>query len=947
GNNYVAAAESALNLKPYVGSNDTIDVFSNLDWISVVIPSWLSFTPESGNGNGTINVATAEVNNTGAPRSARINIGGKNIENHTHVVITQEAGKLSVNCNEIFLSQKADSWANFYIYSNTKWTISKSCDWLRVAKESGIGDVGNALITLSENTTGTFRTATVTITAEGANPQIIKVTQLGAAQISLSASPVSLAFGKEANNHASFDVFSNSIWQITGVPQWLKLSTTADTGNVAITATTLEANSQIFKRSATLTLSAPGTSPVPIYVLQEASEPYLTVSPATAKMLASGSATDLLIKSNTSWTAFPGKRIVLDKLSGSGDDTLKLTVPANAFPYCYKDSIRFHPLEGEDRYVTIIQDTLQGYISRPPIAGDGSDSNPYRISTLEQLYWIAENPVRWSYHYVQIKDIDAGSTSTWFNHHGWPGIGNAGIPFTGSYDGLGHTISGIHINHDADENVGFFGYIKGATIKNLGLATANVVGLKSTGRMAGFNQGIIENCFAAGTISGGQATGGFVGSNSGTVKNCFSFCTDKYTGGAISGGFVGENFSGGVIQYCYTSDVVAASNCNSGSFAGDIYPGSMITYCHWLSTNPGLGLDRGGMFENNSGLSTNDMRLQASFPNWDFLNESANGTDDIWGFYPSLYNGYPCLVWQLLPEVSTDSISHVDKNSAVVHAHIKLGLNRTQDAYGVCWNTTGNPTVADPKTNNGYFSENRAYADTVRSLKGNVTYYARAYATGTYGTVYGKEMSFTTILHPLAINPPQVELTKIYDGTASAQITSMGTISGIKNNDDIRVSATANYDNANVAKDKTLIITYTLSGSAGNFYDAPVNDTIYNGEITARPIKVTVDPDQTKVYGEPDPVFLYSYSPELINGDVFKGALSRVTGENVGNYMIEKGSLSAGDNYHVDFIPGNFTITRKLLTCNSLIITDSKVYDGTTAVAFTPGPVTGIKAGDE
>ncbi|MDP4228330.1 MAG: BACON domain-containing carbohydrate-binding protein [Bacteroidota bacterium] len=184
GNNYVAAAESALNLKPYVGSNDTIDVFSNLDWISVVIPSWLSFTPESGNGNGTINVATAEVNNTGAPRSARINIGGKNIENHTHVVITQEAGTLSVNCNEIFLSQKADSWANFYIYSNTKWTISKSCDWLRVAKESGIGDVGNALITLSENTTGTFRTATITITAEGANPQIIKVTQLGAAQIS-------------------------------------------------------------------------------------------------------------------------------------------------------------------------------------------------------------------------------------------------------------------------------------------------------------------------------------------------------------------------------------------------------------------------------------------------------------------------------------------------------------------------------------------------------------------------------------------------------------------------------------------------------------------------------------------------------------------------------------------------------------------------------------------
>ena len=78
--------------------------------------------------------------------------------------------------------------------------------------------------------------------------------------------------------------------------------------------------------------------------------------------------------------------------------------------------------------------------------------------------------------------------------------------------------------------------------------------------------------------------------------------------------------------------------------------------------------------------------------------------------------------------------------------------------------------------------------------------------------------------------------------------------------------------------------------------------------ITAKPITVTATPSQTKVYGTTDPVFAYTVSPSLIGGDAFTGTLTRVAGENIGNYAVNQGSLIAGSNYTISYASANFTI---------------------------------------
>jgi hypothetical protein len=82
-----------------------------------------------------------------------------------------------------------------------------------------------------------------------------------------------------------------------------------------------------------------------------------------------------------------------------------------------------------------------------------------------------------------------------------------------------------------------------------------------------------------------------------------------------------------------------------------------------------------------------------------------------------------------------------------------------------------------------------------------------------------------------------------------------------------------------------------------------------NLSITPRPIGITADP-QTKIYGDNDPVFTYHISSgTLVGNDTFSGALSRASGENIGSYLINPGSLTLGTNYTLSLTAANLTIT--------------------------------------
>jgi hypothetical protein len=107
-----------------------------------------------------------------------------------------------------------------------------------------------------------------------------------------------------------------------------------------------------------------------------------------------------------------------------------------------------------------------------------------------------------------------------------------------------------------------------------------------------------------------------------------------------------------------------------------------------------------------------------------------------------------------------------------------------------------------------------------------------------------------------------------------------------------------------------------------------------NLTITQRPITVTAD-DQTKVFGSTDPPLTHLVTTgSLVGSDSLSGALSRATGEDVGTYAINQGTLT-NSNYDISFVGGSLTVSRAVQ--NALSVTTSQVTYGTSVVLGSSG----------
>lgn len=87
-------------------------------------------------------------------------------------------------------------------------------------------------------------------------------------------------------------------------------------------------------------------------------------------------------------------------------------------------------------------------------------SDPYLITSLENLYWVACNQLVWESenYFSQTADIFADETINWFEGAGWTPIGSESHPFNGCYMGNGHVIRSLHLNRPSESNCGLFEY---------------------------------------------------------------------------------------------------------------------------------------------------------------------------------------------------------------------------------------------------------------------------------------------------------------------------------------------------------------------------------------------------------------------------------------------------------------------------------------------------------
>jgi len=222
--------------------------------------------------------------------------------------------------------------------------------------------------------------------------------------------------------------------------------------------------------------------------------------------------------------------------------------------------------------------------------GAGTKLSPYIILTAEQLaklsFIVGSNDNEYQGKYYKLgadiilndgKIIDekgalaADSTKL----HKWTPIGNSSVAFTGTFDGDGHTVSGMFINTTSSHN-GLFGNSKG-TIQNVTIKDSWIYGGKYTAGITGINGGSVTKATNYGSVNGiGDCTGGIAGQSNGPYpkKSMISSSTNH---GIIKG----KNYTGGIAGQAYQASIENAENyglVEGGSNVGGIAGRGAYTY---------------------------------------------------------------------------------------------------------------------------------------------------------------------------------------------------------------------------------------------------------------------------------------------------------------------------------------------------------------------------------
>ena len=193
--------------------------------------------------------------------------------------------------------------------------------------------------------------------------------------------------------------------------------------------------------------------------------------------------------------------------------------------------------------------------------GNGTESNPYIITTAEELAQLAtyvnmgiEIYDTYGKYFKLGNDIDLSAYQT---GTGWIPIGISGIhnEFRGNFDGGNHKITNLYGERSL---FGWFGY---GTIKNLGVEGVNITGSGTCGGIVGYaSSGSVSNCYTTGSIVGGYV-GGIVGwaTQPCSISNCYT--TVSIIGSSYGGGIVGYG-SGGMGSASISNCAVLSKKVN-------------------------------------------------------------------------------------------------------------------------------------------------------------------------------------------------------------------------------------------------------------------------------------------------------------------------------------------------------------------------------------------------
>ena len=292
-----------------------------------------------------------------------------------------------------------------------------------------------------------------------------------------------------------------------------------------------------------------------------------------------------------------------------------------------------------------------------------SNTKTYTVYNADGLMNIAElvNGGKTDINITLTADIDLTGKD-------WTPIGtNYDNSYKGTFDGGGHTITGLTFTTN-DEFAGLFGWLNRAgTVKNVVMEgvqiTSNQIYGGSIGGVVGYSWGTIENCSVSGSVNGEVYVGGVVGKQtSGSMTGCSSSATVKgtvnvggvageswgsmtacyatgnvtleiYPGKDISGGGVVGFKGGNSVLACY-----ATGNVNSkGSSTGNVHIGGLFGYkyataiaCYWKNNKEqGIGYNKEGIVTEATKVDGTDVTWQKAV---DAMNTALQNAGSEWRY---------------------------------------------------------------------------------------------------------------------------------------------------------------------------------------------------------------------------------------------------------------------------------------------------------------------------
>ena len=268
--------------------------------------------------------------------------------------------------------------------------------------------------------------------------------------------------------------------------------------------------------------------------------------------------------------------------------------------------------------------TIEGGTFNTPITGSGTENDPYQISTAAQLKRFRDIVNGTGGQTPNAAACAVLTANIDLNNEPWTPIGNYteenNISYEGTFDGGGHTISGLNVTGKF-RCASLFGAVKGGTIKNLTVAGNVSHNYSSTGldcHVGGIVGGAlgaatIENCSNNCSVTGGSGDyiGGIAGSNidNARIIDCYNVGTITGTingTGGVTGlnmGTISNCYNVGTIKTVYNSDAV-------GEIVG--WNNGTVENCYYLA---GTNLNAVGQNNSNGNITKTESKTAANFAN--------------------------------------------------------------------------------------------------------------------------------------------------------------------------------------------------------------------------------------------------------------------------------------------------------------------------------------------